>query len=91
MSAPVDEQLQHARERLAALDRERAETRMTIRELERLMGGPRMATAAGRVVVRQPVPRASGRLRHALGEPYRNGPHRDRRLIKAERRLLIAA
>ena len=51
MSAPVDQQLQHARERLAALERERADTRATIMELERLTGGPRMATAEGRVAL----------------------------------------
>jgi len=51
MSAPADQQLQHARDRLAALDRERAETRATIAELERLTGGPRTATAEGRVAL----------------------------------------
>ena len=51
MSAPVDQQLQHARERLAALERERADTRATIMELERLTGGLRMATAEGRVAL----------------------------------------
>ena len=51
MSAPVDQQLQHGRERLAEFDRERAETRATIMELERLTGGPRMATAEGRVAL----------------------------------------
>jgi hypothetical protein len=51
MSAPVDQQLQHARDRLAALDRERAETRATIAELERQTGGPQTASAEERVAV----------------------------------------
>jgi len=51
MSTPVDQQLQRARDRLAALDRERAETRATIAELERRAGGPRVATAEGRVAL----------------------------------------
>ncbi len=51
MSAPVDQQLRHARDRLAALDRERAETRATIAELERLTGGPQMASAEERVAL----------------------------------------
>jgi hypothetical protein len=48
ISTSLDQQLQHARDRLAALDRERAETRATI---ERLTGGPQVATAEGRVAL----------------------------------------
>lgn len=51
MSAPADQQLRHARDRLAALDRERAETRATIAELERQTGGPRVASAEERVTL----------------------------------------
>jgi hypothetical protein len=51
MSASVDQQLRHARDRLAALDRERAETRSTIAELERHTGGPQMASAEERVAL----------------------------------------
>ncbi|MDX6676671.1 MAG: hypothetical protein QOE31_723, partial [Solirubrobacteraceae bacterium] len=51
MSASVDQQLRHARDRLAALDRERAETRATIAELERETGRPQIASAEDRVAL----------------------------------------
>jgi len=51
ISAMVDQQLQLARDRLVALDRECAETRATIAEFERRTGGPQLSTADGRVVL----------------------------------------
>lgn len=51
ISPPVDQQLQLARDRLVVLDRERAETRATIAELERRTGGPQLSTAEGRVAL----------------------------------------
>ena len=51
VSATVDQQLQLARDRLVVLDRERAETRATIAELERRTGGPQLSTAEGRVAL----------------------------------------
>lgn len=44
-------QLRLARDRMDALDRERAQTRATITELERQTGGPQMASADERVTV----------------------------------------
>jgi hypothetical protein len=51
MSAPVDEQLERARERLAALDRERAEVRAAITALEGRGGARQIDTAEGRVAL----------------------------------------
>lgn len=46
---PVDEELQRARERLAALEDERNEVRATIAALNGHAGGPQIETAEGRV------------------------------------------
>lgn len=51
MDVPADEQLQCARERLAALDNERAEVRATIATLRGQPGGPQINTAEGRVAL----------------------------------------
>ncbi len=51
MSALIDQQLGQARDRLVALDRERAEVRATIAELERQAGGPQLASAHERVAL----------------------------------------
>ncbi|MBA3746846.1 MAG: DEAD/DEAH box helicase family protein [Solirubrobacterales bacterium] len=51
MASVVDQDLRRARERLAALDRERAEVRATIASLQGTAGGPDIATAQGRVAL----------------------------------------
>ncbi|MGH2946929.1 MAG: TOTE conflict system archaeo-eukaryotic primase domain-containing protein [Solirubrobacteraceae bacterium] len=51
MPVPASNDLQSARERLIALDRERAELRATIAGLERAAGGPQIGTAEGRVAL----------------------------------------
>ncbi|UTI63322.1 DEAD/DEAH box helicase [Paraconexibacter antarcticus] len=51
MIVPPEEQLRDARARLVVLDRERAELRAGITELERHLGGPQTGTAEGRVAL----------------------------------------
>lgn len=51
MTRPTEDQLHDARARLAVLDRERAELRAGITELERHLGKPQTATAEGRVAL----------------------------------------
>ena len=53
----------------------------------------RLATSIGEFVIKNADYANWNTLAKAMADhiTYRNGPHRDQRLIKAERRLLIAA
>jgi superfamily II DNA or RNA helicase len=51
MTSSVDQELRSARERLAVLDRERADVRATIAALQASSGGPDIGSAEGRVAL----------------------------------------